>query len=61
MSTHNLCFEQKHKKYQNFLSEIFIFLVIKFAVYLNRYVFVMVCTFGITMAVQIPQHVQVDR
>ena len=24
MSTHNLCFEQKYKKYQNFLSENFI-------------------------------------
>ena len=40
-STHNLCFEQKHKEYQNFLSENFHFLVIKFAVCLNRHVFVM--------------------
>ena len=42
MSTHNLCFEQKHEKYQNFLSENFHFLVIKFAVCLNRHVFVMI-------------------
>ena len=41
MSTHNLCFEQKYEKYQNFLSEIFHFLVIKFSVYLNRHIFVM--------------------
>ena len=40
-STHNLCFEQKYEKYQNFLSENFHFLVIKFSVYLNRCVFVM--------------------
>ena len=41
MSTHNLCFEQKHEKHQNFLSENFHFLVVKFSVYLNRHVFVM--------------------
>ena len=41
MSTHNLCFEQKYEKYQNFLSENFHFLVVKFSVYLNRHVFVM--------------------
>ena len=41
MSTHNLCFEQKHEKYQNFLSENFHVLVVKFSVYLNRHVFVM--------------------
>ena len=40
-STHNLCFEQKYEKYQNFLSENFFFLVVKFSVYLNRRVFVM--------------------
>ena len=40
MSTHNLCFEQKHEKYQNFLSEHFHLLVVKFSVYLNRHVFV---------------------
>ena len=41
MSTLNLCFEQKYEKYQNFLSENFHFLEIKFSVYLNRHVFVM--------------------
>ena len=42
MSTHNLCFEQKYEKYQNFLSENSHFLqVVKFSVYLNRHVFVM--------------------
>ena len=42
-STHNLCFEQKYEKYQNFLSEkLPFFLVVKFSVYLNRRVFVMV-------------------
>ena len=40
-STHNLCFGQKYEKYQNFLSENFHFLVVKFSVYLNRHVFVM--------------------
>ena len=43
MSTHNLCFEQKYEKYQNFYLKIFIFLVVKFSVYLNRHVFVMGC------------------
>ena len=38
---HNLCFEQKYEKYQNFLSKNFHFLVVKFSVYLNRRVFVM--------------------
>ena len=32
MSTHNLCFEHKYEKYQNFLSENFHFLVVKFSV-----------------------------
>ena len=41
MSTHNLCFEQKYKKYQNLLSENFHFWVVTFSVYLNRHVFVM--------------------
>ena len=41
MSTHNLGFEQKYEKYQNFLSEIFHFLVVKFSIYLDRHVFVM--------------------
>ena len=36
-----LYFEQKYEKYLNFLSEIFHFLMVKFSVYLNRCVFVM--------------------
>ena len=40
-STHNLCFEQKYEKYQNFLSEDCHVLVVEFSVYLNRRVFVM--------------------
>ena len=39
--TQNLCFEQKYEKYQNFSSENFHFLVVKFSIYLNRRVFVM--------------------
>ena len=38
---HNLCFEQKYEKYQNFSSVNFLFLVVKISVYLNRHVFVM--------------------
>ena len=41
LSTHNLCFEQKYEKYQEFLSENFHFLVVQFSVYLNRLVYVM--------------------
>ena len=41
MSTHNLCFEKKYEKDQNFLCEKLPFLVVKFSVYLNRHVFVM--------------------
>ena len=42
-STHNLCFEYKfEKKYQSFLSENFLFLEVKFSIYLNRRVFIMV-------------------
>ena len=41
MSTHNLRSEHKCKKFQNFLSENFQFLVVKFSEYLNRHVFVM--------------------
>ena len=41
MSTHNLYFEQKYEKYQNFLSGNFQFLVVKFSIYLSRLVFVM--------------------
>ena len=44
MSTHNLCFEQKYEKYQNFLSENFQFLVVKFSMYLNGHVFIMDCS-----------------
>ena len=41
MSTQNLCFEQKFEKKSEFLSENCQFLVVKFSIYLNRYVFVM--------------------
>ena len=41
MGTYNLWFEQKCEKYENFLSENFHFLVVKFSIYLNRRVFVM--------------------
>ena len=41
MSTHNLCFEQKYEKYQNFYLETFSFLLVKFSIYLNKRVFVM--------------------
>ena len=34
-------FGQKYEKYQTFLSEIFQFLEVKFSIYLNRRVFVM--------------------
>ena len=36
MSTHNLCFQQKYEKYQEFLSENFQFLEMKFSIYLNK-------------------------
>ena len=42
MSTHNLCFERKYEKYQSFLIENFQFLEVKFSIYLNRGVFVMI-------------------
>ena len=45
MSIHNLCHEQKYEKYQNFYLKIFIFLVVKFSVNLNRLVFVMMCEY----------------
>ena len=41
-STHNLCFEQKYEKYRRFLSENFQFLEMKFSMYLNRRVVVMI-------------------
>ena len=47
MSTHNLCFEQKYKKYQSFLSQNFQFLEVKFSLYLNRRVFVMLSLWGL--------------
>ena len=34
--TYNLCFKQECEKYQDFLSENFPFLVVKFSIYLNR-------------------------
>ena len=41
-SPHNLCFEQKYAKHQNFLSENFhFFWVVKISIYLNRRVFIM--------------------
>ena len=39
---HNLCFEQKYENIRVFLSEIFQFLEVKFSIYLNRSIFVMV-------------------
>ena len=41
MSTHNLCFELKYEKYQNFLSKNFQFLEVKFSVHLKKLVFVL--------------------
>ena len=42
-SIDNLCFEQKYEKYQFFfLSENFQILEVKFSIYLNRRVFVMI-------------------
>ena len=43
-STHNLCFEQKYEKYQNFYLKNFHFLDVKFSIYLNRRVFIMAAT-----------------
>ena len=40
-STLSLCFEQKYKKYQGFLSENFQFIKVKFAIYLSWRVFEM--------------------
>ena len=41
MSSHNLCFEQKYEKYQNFFYlKVFLFLTVKFSIYLNRGVFI---------------------
>ena len=41
MSTLNLCFKQIYEKYQSFSSENFQFLEVKFSIYLNKRVFVM--------------------
>ena len=38
--THNLCFEQKYEKYQNYILNCQ-FLMVKFSIYLNRHVYVM--------------------
>ena len=49
-STHNLRFEQKYEKYQNFfLSENFQFLEVKFSIHLNGRDYVMIggCVYGI--------------
>ena len=43
--TNNPSFGQKYEKYQNFLSEIFHFLVVNFSIYLNSCVFVMLVKF----------------
>ena len=39
MSTHNLCIEKQYEKYQNFLSEKLLNLVVKFSIYLNWHCF----------------------
>ena len=44
-STHNLCFEQKYIKITEFLYEIFHFFEVKFSIYLNRCVFVMLTVY----------------
>ena len=41
-STHNVSFEQKYEKWQIFSSDNLHCLVVKFSIYLNRHVFVMV-------------------
>ena len=44
-STNNLCLEQKYEKYQNFYMKNCHALVVKFSVYLNRRVFVILLIF----------------
>ena len=51
MSTHNLCFEQKYEKYQNFYLKTFSFLVVKFSIYLNRRIFILLSTDNLYMYV----------
>ena len=58
MSAHNLCFEQKYENYQNFSSENFHFLVIKFSVYLNRHVLEMR---GLSWSLLGPHHMDYSR
>ena len=41
-SIHNLCFEQNMKNIRIFYLKIFIFLVVKFSIYLKRRVFVVI-------------------
>ena len=41
------------KKCQNFLSENFPFLVVKFSIYLNRRVFIMPCSVNVTLSVHL--------
>ena len=48
MSSHNLCFE-KNIKNKSFLSENFEFLEVKFSIYLNRRVFLMVLIFFLVL------------
>ena len=56
-STHNLCFEQKYEKYQKFLSKNFHFLMVKFSVYLNRHVSVMIYFGVMSVCLNIPNTV----
>ena len=56
MSTHNLCFKQKYEKYQNILSENFPVLAVKFSIYLNRRVFVMLFML-LSFHVQLPTYI----
>ena len=47
MSTHNLCFEQKHEKYQIFYLKTQ-FLVVPVSIYSNRRVFIMIVREGVS-------------
>ena len=47
MSTHNLCFEQKYENIRIFYLKICQFLGVKFSIYLNRHVFVMICMYAV--------------
>ena len=50
---HNLCFEQKYEKYQNFYLNFFLLLFVKFSCNLNRCVFVMVSTCGWRLTINV--------